>query len=283
MRLPMRLFHRRLDAHKRDFGHVFILAGSTRFIGAACLCAQSAMRSGAGMVTLGVPKSLHAVFAAKLTEAMTLPLVDTKNGSLAEVALKDIKSFSKGVDVLLIGPGLSQDLSTQRLIRSVVKNLPIPMIIDADGLNALAGHCGILKNNDCVLTPHMKEFSRLTGISVEAVKQNRKKVAKDFALRYNSTLVLKGCETIVASPREGCVVNKTGNPGMATAGSGDVLSGMIAAFMGQGLKGYEAARFAVYLHGLAGDLAAEAKTEISLIASDIIEYLPKAFKQLSKK
>ena len=280
MRLPARLFKRSPDTNKGDFGHVFILAGSRCTPGAASLCANAAMRAGAGLVTLGFPKSLHLAFASKLTEVMMLPLPETKGVSLSEGALKEVEIFLKKVDCLLIGPGLSQDISTQRLIRSVLSKVLLPLVIDADGLNALAGHLDILSKlkNEVILTPHPKEFFRLTGISVQACQRNRKKVAKDFALRYNMTLVLKGNKTVVASAKGAIYINSTGNPGMATAGSGDVLSGMIAAFLAQGFDSFESARLAVYLHGLAGDLAAKDKTQTGLIASDLIEYLPCALK-----
>lgn len=280
MRLPVRLFNRTPRAHKGDFGHVFILAGSECFMGAACLCSQSALRSGAGLVTLGMPRSLHSIASLKLTEVMTLPLPETRQATLGVKALKDIKAFLKKADCLLIGPGLSRHPDTQRLIRRVLVVCDKPLCLDADALIALAGHLDILKSlkNISVLSPHPGEMAHLLGISVKEVQNNRKKVAKEFALRYNTILVLKGHQTIVASPEGKTYINNTGNPGMATAGSGDVLAGMLAAFLGQGMSAYQAACSAVYVHGLAGDLAARDKTEVSLIASDIIEYLPKAFK-----
>ena len=246
------------------------------------MSAQAVMRAGAGAATLGIPKSLHPAFALKLTEVMTLPLPETNEQTLSEKALKEITAFSKKTDCLLLGPGLSQNPSTQRLIRSVIKRINLAMVIDADGLNALIGHLNILKDvkDEVVLTPHPKEMARLLALSVEQVQSNRKKVAKDFVLRYNNTLVLKGNRTVVASRGYRFYVNHTGNPGMATAGSGDVLSGIIAAFLAQGLSAFEAAKYGVYIHGLAGDLATQEKTEISLIASDIIAYLPAAFRKI---
>ncbi|MFH0941380.1 MAG: NAD(P)H-hydrate dehydratase [Candidatus Omnitrophota bacterium] len=283
MQLPVRLFNRESFAHKGDFGHVFILAGSECLMGAACLCSQSAMRSGAGLVTLGIPRSLHSIASLKLTEVMTLPLPETRQAALGEKALSKIKAFLKKADCLLMGPGLSRQADTQRLIRRVLALCDKPVCLDADALIALAGHLDTLKRikNTAVLTPHPGEMAYLLGIPVKEVQNNRKKVAKEFALRYNTILVLKGHQTIVASPDGMAYINNTGNPGMATAGSGDVLAGMLAAFLGQGMPPYQAACSAVYVHGLAGDLAVRDKTEVSLIASDIIEYLPKAFKKLS--
>ena len=282
MLLPAQSFNREPHAYKGDFGHVFILAGSECFMGAACLCSQSAMRSGAGLVTLGIPKSLQFIASLKLTEVMTLPLPETKQATLGEKAEKGIKAFLKKADCLLMGPGLSRHPDTQRLIRRVLTTCDKPLCLDADALIALAGHLDILKSlkNRPVLTPHTGEMAHLLGISVKDVQNNRKKVAKEFALRYNTILVLKGHQTIVASPEGKIYINKTGNPGMATAGSGDVLAGVLAAFLGQGIAAYQAACLAVYTHGLAGDMAARDMTEVSLIASDIIEYLPKAFKKI---
>jgi hydroxyethylthiazole kinase-like uncharacterized protein yjeF len=285
MRLPTRLLRRKADSYKGDFGHVFILAGSTRFSGAAVLCAESAMRSGAGLVTLGAPKSINnAIIKIKPKEVMTLPLAQTKEQTLSLGAYKKIRYFAKGADVLAIGPGLGKDNSTYKLARRVISNIHKPMVIDADGLNALAGQTDILKTNrksrpDTILTPHPGEMSRLCGLSMEKVQKNRKNIAKKFAKDYNVTVVLKGYRTEVCDSHGNAYTNSTGNPGMSTAGSGDVLTGMIAAFLGQGLDAFNAAKYAVYLHGLAGDLAAKEKTQISLIASDIINKIPAAIKK----
>ncbi len=301
MRLPAQLLHRNLNAHKGDFGHIFILAGSSRFSGAASLCAEAAIRSGAGLVTLGIPKSLNeAIIKIKPKEVMTLPLAQTPQGSLSLTGLKKIKDFIKGIDVLVIGPGLSRNSSTQGLVRKLVSGVKEPMVIDADGLNALVGHLGILRwtkpacrppagragtgrddGRKTILTPHPGEMARLLGISVGKIQKNRKEIAKKFAQDYKATLVLKGHNTVVADDKNNLYINKTGNPGMSTAGCGDVLTGMIGAFLGQGLNAFEAAKYAVYLHGLAGDLAAKDKTQISLIASDIIDKIPEAIKRCS--
>lgn len=282
MLLPAPLFHRKTDSHKKDFGHVFILAGSVSYTGAACLCAQAAMRAGAGLVTLGVPESLYEVVVARVLEVMVVPLPQTNQRSLSVKAFKNIKKFLEKADTVLLGPGLSLHTQTQRLIRSVITCASSPMLLDADGLNALEGRVDLLKHvkNPIVLTPHPKEMSRLTGFSVKQIQENRKEVAKNFALRYNITLVLKGHGTVVADQNGKAYENITGNPGMATAGTGDVLSGIIAGFLAQGVSAYEAAAFGVYIHGLAGDLAAEDKTQTCLIASDIIDYLPVALKKI---
>lgn len=278
MRLPTQLLRRNPEAHKGDFGHILILAGSARFSGAAVLCAQAALRSGAGLVTLGIPKGLNsAVIKIKPKEAMTLSLPETNEGTLSLNALKIVRDFSTNIDVLAIGPGLGRNKSTQGLVRKVIAKINKPTVIDADGLNALSGRLKIQR--DMVLTPHPGEMAGLLGVSVKKVQSERKQVALRFAKQHRVTLVLKGHNTVVADYKGNLYINKTGNPGMATAGSGDVLTGMIAAFLGQKLDAFEAAKYAVYLHGLAGDLAAEEKTQLSLIASDIIDYIPKAIKK----
>jgi ADP-dependent NAD(P)H-hydrate dehydratase / NAD(P)H-hydrate epimerase len=282
MRLPTQLRQRKPDSHKGDFGHIFIIAGSRRFSGAALLCAKAAMRSGAGLVTLGLPESLcNAVTKIKSDELMLLPLPETKEGTISSAAYKKITDFSKQADILVIGPGLSQNKSTQTLVKKLVIAIKEPFVIDADGLNALADSGKFSLPTDTIITPHPGEMSRLIGIPTAVIQKKRKEVAKNFACRYNSTVVLKGDKTVVAGPDGRVYVNTTGNPGMATAGSGDVLTGIIAAFRAQGLDAFDAAKYGVYLHGLAGDIAANEKTQLSLIASDIIDFLPKAIKRSS--
>lgn len=287
MRLPAQLLQRKVNSHKGDFGHIFVLAGSARFSGAAVLCAYAAIRSGSGLVTLGIPKSLNnAIIKIKPKEVMTLPLPETRESTLSISSYKKIKDFIKDIDVVVVGPGLGQERPTQALVRRIISDIDKPMVIDADGLNALVGHLDLLRNTqypirNTILTPHPGEMARLLKISVDKVQKNREDVTQRFARDYKTTVVLKGHNTVVADYRGNSHVNKTGNPGMATAGSGDVLSGMIAAFLGQGLDAFEAAKYVVYLHGLAGDLAAKEKTQISLIASDIIDKIPEAIKKYS--
>ena len=289
MRLPTQLLRRKSNAHKDDFGHIFILAGSARFSGAAALCAEAAMRAGAGLVTLGIPESLNqAIIKIKAKEVMTLPLPQTREGTVSLSAYKKIRNFIKDIDIAVMGPGLGQDSSTQKLIRKLILETDKPMVIDADGLRALVGHLEKvkskkLKGKSLILTPHPGEMAGLLEATVAKVQSKRKDIAKDFAKKYRVTVVLKGHNTVVADYadyKNKIYINKTGNPGMATAGSGDVLTGMIAAFLGQGLDAFSAAKYAVYLHGLAGDLAAKEKTQISLIASDIIEKIPEAIKKV---
>lgn len=282
----MRLLQRPLDSNKSSFGHIFILAGSARYSGAAALCSLAVLRSGAGLVTLGLPKGINnAMIKLKPKEAITLPLPQTKEGGVSLLAFKKIADFIKKIDILAIGPGLGDNPSTYSLIRKVIFSSLKPMVIDADGLNAIKGNLNTLskltkKNPKVIMTPHPKEMSRLTGLNVEEVQKNRKKISLDFAKRYRVTLVLKGYETIVTNFNGSIYINKTGNPGMATLGSGDVLTGIIASFLAQGLSAFEAAKTGVYLHGVAGDLAAKEKTQISLIASDIVDKIPNAIKRM---
>ncbi|MCB9757696.1 MAG: NAD(P)H-hydrate dehydratase [Candidatus Omnitrophica bacterium] len=285
----MPLLRNKPHRHKNDFGHVLILAGSSSMLGAAALVGLAAMRCGAGLTTIGIPKSLNPSLQQKISPViMTLPLPETKEGTLSKTAYATIMSKLKNVQVLALGPGLSGDPTTQNLILRIIANCPLPMVIDADALTALAQDISVLQKNTSpkILTPHPGEMARLTGYKKDFIENSRKKIAGDFARNYHCTLVLKGHQSIVASVKGELSVNSTGNVGMATAGSGDVLTGMIAAFLAQGLAAYDAARLGVYLHGLAGDLAAKEKTAISLIATDIIEKIPLALKkqiQLTKK
>ncbi|MFA4842650.1 MAG: NAD(P)H-hydrate dehydratase, partial [Candidatus Omnitrophota bacterium] len=271
---------RRLSSHKGNFGHILVVAGSARFSGAAVFAASAALRSGAGLVTLGIPRSLvQAIIKIKPKEIMLLPLPETKDKAISVAAVKEIQKSS--FDILAIGPGMGQDKSTQALVRKIVRGIKKPMVIDADALNALVGHLGLLLSTidyrlSTILTPHPGEMARLLGTTVDKVQVKRKGIVRKFAKDYRVTAVLKGHNTIVADYKGNLYINKTGNPGMATAGAGDVLTGTIAAFLGQGLDAFSAAKYAVYLHGLAGDLAAREKTQISLIASDILAKIPEA-------
>lgn len=275
------LSQRKLNTNKSDYGHIFVLAGSRGLSGAGVLCASAAMRSGSGLVTLGIPESLYPVVAKRVfLEVMALPLPETREKTLNLSSYQKIFDFCQKANVLAIGPGLSRNPSTQRLIRKIISHINKPLVIDADGLNALVRHLDILPRA-AILTPHPGEFSRLIGKPIEYIQKNREKLAKSFASYYNIVLVLKGHRTIVAARGKKIYVNSTGNPGMATAGSGDVLTGIIAALLGQGLSAFEAAKTGVYLHGLAGDLAAKEKTQAGMIASDIIDKIPEAIKNFS--
>ena len=273
---------RPVTGHKGTFGRVFILAGSRGMTGAANLAGMGALRSGAGLVTVGVPDAIYLIVAKRDSELMFRPLPSTARGTLSPKAFSEIQKSYAAQDVLAIGPGLSQQINTQKLIRHVLQSSELPLVIDADGLNALKGHLNIL--NGCggraVLTPHPGEFVRVFGGKLSDADAVRKKRAVEAARTHGVVIVLKGHRTVIASPEGDCHINTTGNPGMATAGAGDVLTGVIAALIGQGLSLSEAACLGAYVHGLAGDLAAKKIGQISLTAGDILRYLPDAFKTL---
>lgn len=273
---------RQISANKKDFGHVFVIAGSCGYTGAAYLAGQAAILSGSGLVTLAVGKSLYPIMAAKLTEVMVRPFFETRDYSLSLLAEKEILNFCEKCSCIAIGPGISQNKETQGLVRSLIGKIEKPMVLDADGLNAVIGHLENLKKviAPLVLTPHPGEMARLAGKDIAEIQNNRKDIALDFAHQYNVIMVLKGHETIVARPNGDYYINETGNAGMATGGTGDVLTGMMASFIGQGLEPFDAAIAGVYFHGLAGDMAAKEKGFLSLIATDLLNKLPEVLKKL---
>ena len=281
MPLPAPLSRNNPRSSKRDFGHVLIIAGSPSMLGAGALSSLSAMRSGAGLVTAAVPRSLNSALQKKISSCvMTMPLDQGRSGSFSFKAYEQIKRVWGQFDAAAVGPGLGRELSVQRLARALIMDCPIPMVIDADALFALAGHVQILLKAKAVrvLTPHTGEMSRLINRPVKEIEAGRSKAARDFARRFNCVLLLKGHRTVVASPEGKTYINQTGNAGMATAGSGDVLTGMIAAFLGQGMPSFDAARSGAYYHGKAGDLAAKKMSKASMMASDIIDQIPLVFK-----
>lgn len=273
---------RKKDAHKYDFGHLLILAGSVGMTGAATLTAQAAMRIGTGLVTLGIPESLNDILEIKLTEVMTLPLPETNQRSLDKKTLDKILFFIKNrkVNTVAIGPGLSQNKSTQILVRQIVKNTSLPMVIDADGLSAFTDNLSLLSQH-CILTPHCGELARLLGKESVALQNNRVNYAKNFAQKTGVICVLKGYQTVVTDGKN-VFINPTGNPGMATAGSGDVLTGMIAGLLAQRIEKFTAAKIGVYLHGFIGNLVKKEKGEMGLIASDLVEEIPRVMAKLRR-
>ncbi len=270
------------NSHKHSVGKIFALAGSKSMMGAALLCSQSAMRSGAGQVILGIPDSEYSTIAKRTLEVMPLGLPSTSEGSISFSAKKEIEKRIAWSTVLLIGCGMSRNAETQQLIRETITASNKPMVIDADGLNALVEHLDVLKkrtSKHIVVTPHVGEFLRLTGISSKEIEKNKFSLTSNFAKKFNLTLVLKGAPTIIADAQGNIFVNSTGNPGMSTAGSGDVLAGIIASLIGQGNSSLDAAINGVYLHGRAGDIASEKIGTFGMIASDMIKFLPKAIKE----
>lgn len=275
-------------SHKGTYGHVLLIAGSRGKTGAAFMAAKACLRAGAGLVTIGVPESLVDTFQSRVTEEMILPLIDKGNGTISFKSADLILEFlKKSGTVLAIGPGISTSPDISKLVSLLVTKSKVPIVIDADGINALAGRTGILKRSrvPIILTPHPGEMARL--ISSEQLTVNSKQIEKDrintaisFSKKTKTHLVLKGVPTITATPEGKAFINSTGNPGMATAGIGDVLTGMISAFLAQGLTPENAAILGVYMHGLIGDVVAGEKGEHSLIASDIINKIPSIFKTL---
>lgn len=277
------LKRRRRQAHKGDCGHCLIVAGSTGKSGAAAMAANSAVRAGSGLVTVAIPASLHAIMEIKTTEAMTLPLADSE-GIIGEAAYEAVMAEARGKDAVAIGPGISSNPSTATMVRKLVTALPLPLILDADGLNAVSEDRELLlrkKSATVILTPHPGEMARLAGITVAAVEMDRIAVASGFSTRYNVFLVLKGARTIIATPDGDIAINGSGNPGMASGGMGDVLTGIITALIAQGYAPFAACKLGAFLHGYAADLVATEKGEVGMSAVDVQERLPYACKQLS--
>jgi hydroxyethylthiazole kinase-like uncharacterized protein yjeF len=282
------------DAYKGTCGRVVLIAGSTGMTGAAALASLSCLRAGAGMAILGTPKTLNPILEMKLTEVMTHPLPDVrKKGILALRGLGEIRELLKWGDCCAIGPGLGQHHETIELVKRLVSKLKMPAVIDADGLNALAKDVSILKECKAplILTPHIGELSRLNSVPASEIAKDKVKYACEFAKEFNCILVFKGAPTIISEPGGQTYVNPTGNAGMATAGSGDVLTGIIVGLLAQKfILGkekdiqeimLESALTGVYVHGLTGDLAKEEKGEMGVIAGDMMDLVPTAFLNVS--
>ena len=274
--------HRPEDGHKGTFGHLWILAGSQGYAGAARLAAMGALRSGVGLVSVGVPESLVRILAGEPPEAMYHPLPAIPDGAFSSGALEPALEFAERVQAVAMGPGMSQHPETQEFIRRFVQRCTTPLVLDADGLNALAGQADALSrvNCDLIITPHPGELARLTGTSAADIQSDRIGIAERYAGDWEVTLVLKGHRTVVASSVDQAVLNTTGNDGMGTGGTGDVLSGLMGGLLAQGMKPFDAAQLAVYAHGRAGDLAAQAKTGRGMIASDLVGKIPEVWKEL---
>ncbi|MBF0521790.1 MAG: NAD(P)H-hydrate dehydratase [Candidatus Omnitrophica bacterium] len=281
MQLPTQLSRNNPHVHKNSFGHVLILAGSKRMLGAAALTSLAALRSGAGLITVGVPESLNTTLQKKINHSvMTFPLKETKEGTISDKAFLQLSKELTKYSVIALGPGLSINLSTQKFIFTLIQKATQPLVIDADALNAISKNPSILIKTSTpkILTPHSGEMARLTDLSKDQVEKDRRKIALIFAKKFHCALLLKGHHTVVASSNGKTYINKTGNAGMAKAGSGDVLTGIIAAFVAQGLSAFDAAKFGSYIHGKAGDLAAKKRGKISLIPTDILDLIPEALK-----
>ena len=283
---PKILSKRLKTTHKKACGKVFIIAGSHNMTGAATLTCRAAMRSGAGYVALAFPEKLNNIYRELLLEAITIPCPQTVEGTLSEEALDLLLKKSKGYDVVAVGPGLSKNKETDELIKRFIKKVDKPLIIDADGLNALKNDVNILKHRTkkTIITPHPGEMSRISGLTINEIQRDREEIARKYAKEWNVIIVLKGYHTVIAHPDGRTIVNMTGGPALATAGTGDVLVGVISALWADNVKKpFDATSTAVYLHGLAGDVVAEKIGEKSVIASDIIDILPDVIKIAQEK
>jgi len=275
---------RRPDSHKGDYGRVLVLAGSRGMVGAAALAGNAALRSGAGLVTIGTPESAYPILAAQVTCCTTRPFPETPAGTLSDRARAEILHFARSFDVVALGPGLGLHPSTTRLVRHLTLSVKKPMVLDADALNALAEDAEVLTRAPAprILTPHPGEMGRLACLTAAEVQKSRRLVAFRFAREYRAVVVLKGHLSVVSDGRR-VFVNPTGNPGMAHGGTGDVLTGVIAALLGQRLSPFDAAALGAYVHGLAGDIAAKKLGQVSLIATDVLDCLPEAFMKLERR
>jgi len=246
------------------------------------MACDSAMRVGAGLVTLGIPEDLNPIMETKLTETMTCPLPQTESRSLSLQAFDTITSLAEGKHALVLGPGISTDSETMALVRKIVQSLSIPMVIDADGITALAGDKKALQKTKApvILTPHPGEMARLMDISAREIQEDRIGAATRCSAGFGCHIILKGARTIVSAPSGEAFINPTGNPGMASGGTGDVLTGMIGGFVCQGMPLTDAAVVATFLHGLAGDRVAAEKGERSLVATDLLEKIPVLLREL---
>ena len=261
-------------SHKGDFGKLLLLCGSRGFTGAACLAARGALRSGAGLVFLGVPESIYAIEAIKLDEPVVFPLPD-ECGMLSMDAVPEIRERLSKVDAVLIGPGLGQSQGTLAVLTTVLREYQGSVVVDADGINLLARHKNLLRGRTgaTILTPHDGEFARLGGV----IGEDRAVAAMEMAVELGCIVLLKGHRTVITDGKT-CYCNHTGNPGMAVGGSGDVLAGIIVSLLGQGLQPLEAAACGAWLHGAAGDLCAKELGQYGMLPSDLVEALPRLLK-----
>ena len=276
------------NAHKGTFGRVLVCAASTHYIGAAYLACEGAMRVGAGLVTLAVARSLQPILATKLTEATYVPLPESEPGFIAAEASEVLHRWLADYDVLLMGCGLSQHPSVMEFVRNSLLQMPSSfspaLVLDADALNTVAQTPGWWQrlSQDAILTPHPGEMARLTGLTMDEIQQDRLRVAREAATLWQKTVVLKGAHTLVASPDGGAKISPIANPGLASAGTGDVLSGIIAGLLAQGISHHAAAACGVYLHGMAGEMVKAELGDAGMVAGDLLPALPRAIKRIKE-
>ena len=266
------------NSHKGDYGKLLIIAGSCGMTGAAYLASEAALKSGAGLITLACPKSVQPYLELKTTEVMTVPLDDT-DGHIAYSAISDIEQRMEKADAVLIGPGIGRDDDTVKLVKEVLLKCTVPVIVDADAIYAVSNEIELLHQCTCdlIFTPHAMEMSRLTGLDISYIEDNRIEVSREFSEEAGAVLLLKGHHSVVTAPDLTQYINNTGNPGLASGGSGDVLSGIIAALVARGVDCSCAAAAGAYIHGLAADIACERYTMESMSAKNVIECIPEAY------
>jgi NAD(P)H-hydrate epimerase len=281
-----RLEPRAADSNKGTYGKVLVVAGSRGMAGAAILAGSAALRGGAGLVQVAVPEAIADVVASAQPCYTTAALPSGPEGRLRREDGPEVRRLSKSADAVVVGPGLGQNEDIAAVLLDLFGGLGCPLLLDADALNIVAAHPPLLErlarpHDDIAMTPHPGEFARLTGLDIPTIQADRRGRAVAFARKYGVVLVLKGAGTVVTDGRR-VYVNATGNPGMATGGTGDVLSGLLGALVAQGMGVFDAAVLGVYLHGMAGDMARDRVGEVSLIATDLIDHLPQAFRAISQ-
>lgn len=275
------VFNRPDDANKGTLGSLLCICGCYGMAGAAIMAGKAALRCGLGLLKTALPKSIYPIAAGAIFESVFFPLDETPDGKISKSNIDFLLCESEKSSAVLIGCGLSVCNDTEELVNSFIENCTKPLVLDADALNCVAKNTDILKKAKApiIITPHPGEMARLVKSTPKAVNENRAEITADFAKRYGVVTVLKGSGTIIASPDGKILINRTGNSGMATGGSGDVLAGMAGSLLAQGAKAFNAASAAVYLHGLAGDLTAEKLGRISMLPTDLIDEIPQAFRK----
>ncbi len=270
------------NSHKGTYGHVAVLAGSVGKSGAAYLCSLGAARAGAGLVTAAIPQSINIIMEQKTTEIMTHPVKDTEKGTYGMVSLEDVREFLEGKTTIAIGPGISTDEDTEKFLFKLLDSITLPIVADADAVNLIARNKEILRkvNFPIILTPHPGEMARLCNVSSRDIQKDRIGYSEKIATEYGVYLILKGARTVIATPDGKVFINPTGNPGMASGGMGDVLTGMIAGFLSCGYSPEEASLLGVFSHGLAADLVAKDYGAFGFLASEIADKLPIAISKI---
>ncbi len=282
--IPIELPTRENDTHKGSFGKALFISGGKNYLGAPYFSSLAFLKSGGGLSYLATPKSIAPFIASKANEVVVLPEAETEEGTLSAKNTNELLEFAEKVDIVSIGSGTTTNRETEKLMLKLIENIEKPIIIDGDGISALSKNIGILakRKTETIITPHLGEFSKLTGKTIEEIRQNKIALVQEFTEKHNVMLVLKGAFTLIGFPDGRVMVNTSGNPGMATAGSGDVLTGVIAAMFGIGLSVEGAMRTGVFLHGLSGDIKAKEMGNDGITASDILNTLPRAITMFRK-